>query len=741
MKITNTALYVGLLLAGSYTSSAVANEHTKVRHHHLPPHMTNVDQGVVETKDAQASQLIKTVQPQLQTMFAQPSELVSSAASCSATASSLASASTSSKINQLKNTSDFSCLSDELWGSSTSLYQGLFNESVMIAIANEARSLALSYDGTNSNRLRNFILYLRVGYWAQWGNSATIGDYTQTLTDANHAFLDTFAANPSYYSTNEQHANNASEAMILMSNFSADRYWPQAEQVIQRYSINNGSNMQRLMTQALTLLYRGNWNSDYRAAVEANPSILNTLDSFLRNNTNLLGHRNEYQFNDAASELGRFLQYGGQTYERAKPLVKDVLDRYSITGTGSGAWLNLANQVEYADSANCDYYGTCGYLATLEQQVLPITHSCSDTLTVRAQEMTQSQLEQICSDLAVQEAYFHEKLETNNIPVADDYNTALEMVIYNSSDDYQTYSGILFNHGTNNGGIYLEGDPSQEGNIARFLAYEAEWMRPTFQVWNLEHEYVHYLDGRFDLYGDFQTGNAHDTVWWSEGLAEYISKRENNDDAVAQAPNKTYALSTLFRTNYSNSANQIYDWGYLAVRYMFEEQKADVDNILTEFRIGDYDAYDTLLDNYGTNFDQSFSNWLDNVTSYIGEDPVDPVDPGTSEVPDVCSTEGPISYSGVESGNAICVQENYANFYILVPAGSEQLTIRTNHGEGDLDLYHRTTSWPTVTDYDYASFNSGTNEETITINSPESAWHLITLRNHGAGVSLLVDLK
>jgi microbial collagenase len=35
--------------------------------------------------------------------------------------------------------------------------------------------------------------------------------------------------------------------------------------------------------------------------------------------------------------------------------------------------------------------------------------------------------------------------------------------------------------------------------------------------WNLEHEYVHYLDGRFDMEGDFAAATAKPTVWWIEG--------------------------------------------------------------------------------------------------------------------------------------------------------------------------------------------------------------------------------
>ena len=44
-------------------------------------------------------------------------------------------------------------------------------------------------------------------------------------------------------------------------------------------------------------------------------------------------------------------------------------------------------------------------------------------------------------------------------------------------------------------------------------------------VWNLQHEYVHHLDGRFNLAGNFGDDQvfSHKTIWWTEGLAEYVS--------------------------------------------------------------------------------------------------------------------------------------------------------------------------------------------------------------------------
>jgi len=101
---------------------------------------------------------------------------------------------------------------------------------------------------------------------------------------------------------------------------------------------------------------------------------------------------------------------------------------------------------------------------------LPIRHTCSATLTLRAQQMSASELASACATVAGQEAYFHRELATGGVPVAGDNNASLEMAVFDSSDDYGIYAGAIFGIDTNNGGMYLEGDPSAPGNQARFIA-------------------------------------------------------------------------------------------------------------------------------------------------------------------------------------------------------------------------------------------------------------------------------
>lgn len=628
----------------------------------------------------------------------------SAAAAICLTPVQLAAVSGQQRIDLLETNRDYACFENNMWGVADDLKASLFDQATMVAVAQRAQVLATQYDGTDNNGLRNFINYLRVGLWAVANNRGA------NLTSAMQNFLDALVANPSYFNTDSVNAFNVKEAMILMYVESwRSRYIQAGIGWLQRYDANWGSDMQRLLTKTLTLFFRGGTDSAFKVAVEKDRALVTALSNFLVNNENLIGHKNEYQYNDAASELARLLGVGGQTYQQTKVLVRDFLTSNSMTGNHRKAWFNMVAQVDYHDGGNCNYYNTCNYKQTLEATVLPISYSCSSTLRVRAQELTNEQLVGICRDLAKQETYFHNKLDTGNVPVADDFNSTLELVIYNNSADYKFYSAILFNHSTDNGGIYLEGNPSVQGNIPRFMAHEAEWL-PEFTVWNLEHEYVHYLDGRFNKKGNYKDGESHNTVWWGEGLAEYISKKNRNDKAIVQARKNTYNLSELFKTKYKvHDSTRIYDWGYLAIRYMFEQHSADINGMLIELRDGDYVGFDNYLANLGTQYNSGFTSWLQTVES--------------------SDDNGNDQSGSLKNNQTVTVNSNGTElpaYFVDIPTGATNLVIQTRDGtSGDADLHVKFGREATRTDYDYRPWKAGSNE-TVSIAAPQAGrWHIM----------------
>jgi len=262
-------------------------------------------------------------------------------------------------------------------------------------------------------------------------------------------------------------------------------------------------------------------------------------------------------------------------------------------------------------------------LATVDT-ILKQQHSCNDTIVIRSQALTTQAISDACTMLIAQETKFHSIFNSENNPVADDNNHAMRANVYHSREDFVKYATAHFTMPTNNGGMYLEGYPDKKDNQAEFVAYEKNG-----QIWNLRHEYIHYLDGRFNKYGDYCNG-LHDDhagpefcasphldyphiVWWTEGIAEYIAKGDENSKAVELAVNKTYRLSELFNTssNENTGTDRVYRWGYLAVRFMMEQEPDKIDSMLKLLRAGHWKSYQRLLRSWNRSLDDDFTAWLE----------------------------------------------------------------------------------------------------------------------------------
>ncbi|UBR46067.1 collagenase [Aeromonas veronii] len=281
--------------------------------------------------------------------------------------------------------------------------------------------------------------------------------------------------------------------------------------------------------------------------------------SYTRPN-NLDGYRK--QLDSSVIQLIRYhnLIPGGQQSQ-------DLLEDMSLTL--SSYYLTYTDRTSEA-CVSGEFAGLCTPIRM--EDILPFEHTCSPTLRLRAQDLTQAQAEGICRELGEEEQRFHQQMETGWQPVADDHNEALELVIFNSSADWGRYGSALFGVSTDNGGIYIEGDPARPGNQARFFAYEAEWKRPAFQVWNLRHEYVHYLDGRFNQYGSFGHYPLNRTTWWAEGIAEYIAHGQcfaRGLDNVANRPaNQRPTLAAILHLDYDQGGEMVYSWSYTVHRFL-----------------------------------------------------------------------------------------------------------------------------------------------------------------------------
>jgi len=265
--------------------------------------------------------------------------------------------------------------------------------------------------------------------------------------------------------------------------------------------------------------------------------------------------------------------------------------------------------------------GRC--IAPTIEQALPINHECSDRIYILTQDMTIAQLNDSCQKLTSQESNFHNILATNNQPVANDYNDKLRVVIFDNHAEYNKFGQLVFDINTDNGGMYIEGTTQDPDNIATFYSFEHFWVRPEFAVWNLNHEFVHYLDGRFVKYDTFNHFPSN-MVWWSEGLAEYVANEDDNpkaftlvnDTKVKEWP----SLTDVFNTEYKDGTDRVYRWGYLAVRFMNERHQDDYRKMAHYLKTDFFAGYKKLLDDAGEKYSAEFNQWLlEHNANYVAE--------------------------------------------------------------------------------------------------------------------------
>ncbi|HET9049901.1 MAG TPA: M9 family metallopeptidase [Chiayiivirga sp.] len=645
----------------------------------------------------------------------------------------------------------------------------VFPEAKMVTIANAMYADAGSYAGNNNGKMLQLVLFLRAGYFIQWYNPE-VGDYGAPLTNAIGPALDAFVANAHFQDVNDDHGEILAEFVTLIDSAGENTHQiATLKGILDRYgpSYHAYWYMKSAVNGVFTVLFRGHYLDDFRAAVQVSPgsALLDSLVDFITNNkTADIGSDREYLLQNAAAELARFLNpgpwYGYPTtfHDLVHPKAKGVLDQFSLTGYGSGVYVRMAGVIDYFDTAHCAYFGLCTFAQDLEDYVLPAANArtCSPTLKVRSQALTSAQMDWVCATIAQEEGFFHTKIGTQpSNPVANDHNDQLEMVIFHSSTDYETYAGTIFGIDTNNGGMYLEGDPSVVGNQARFVAYEAEWLRPTFDVWNLTHEYTHYLDGRFiwhGMFGEYPMTAPYSGVWFFEGFGEYMSYTFRNlvyDTAVIEAANPDkFTFSQLLDTVYSTDYARTYQWGYMAVRFMFERHLTDINTMIALTRQGDYaPGYQNWLDAIRNSYNAEFRAWVvcfrdgnGDTSACGGEVPPlpDPIfddgfegDAGTvppTDLPECAdSANGRLDNDCKISALSAPRPVDREWLTILVPAGTSAITITTQGGTGDADLYHKAGGWPSDTVFDHSSNTVG-NAETLSIQNPAAGWHYLMLK-------------
>ncbi|MBE4400611.1 collagenase [Vibrio parahaemolyticus] len=482
----------------------------------------------------------------------------------------------------------------------------------------------------------------------------------------------------------------APDVFAILDSFSADK----SDSYYYRKAINN----------IFVAMAGHSQTKAFYDVIESDSSYIHRLSSFITNNEWAIGTDSEQLLGNAARELARLVKTEDA---ESRKVVVDTLDsllkRYPLGGKSDRIWVGIAEMVDAYASDYLEQLGLSNSKSVLKQRIMTFSYDCRGPARILAQEMTEAQAITSCETLNLKEDDFHQTVNTGYQPVADDHSDSVDVIVFKTKSDYSTYSSFLFDNTTNNGGQFLERDPSKQGNVPRFVAYQNGW-DDDFSILNLEHEYVHYLDGRFNQYGDFHdTMREGNIVWWLEGFAEYMYYKEGYNAALVLGKEKTHTLADVFSTNYSDGLNRVYRWGYLAVRFMIEKHPEDVTELLGYSRTGQYKEWVKLLERLGPAYNTEFHSWLDEVTKDIDDSDIS--QPKPKEKPKKIELNTSIQVSGKKFSETL--------FFVDVSESYNQLEVSIS-GTGDADLYACYDKVCHYFEYEWSNYTHGSNE-TISI--------------------------
>ena len=677
---------------------------------------------------------------------------------------------TGSKLLAQIRKQEIECINPLFSKASEAIREGTFLAANIITVANEAKKEGVKYDGVDADEYLSKLHYWIRAYFYQ-GDRKLLKPVSQAATKKA---IDALVNNSHFFDKTEANAKVLNLALGANLNNAklGKEYVSLVNDLLDTFdkSYNDvpkwGSTFATVFWHVMSQCAR---DTECRVN-EFDKELVAKVGNFMYDNLDWLATEDsDYHLHNLGSRLGNF--YSAKNDKNFKLIKKElefqlhrVFDEFGPDRNTTTRRAYLQALASVNDNDVCSEYQLCDKKQEIIDSVLTDRISCpSGTLFMWAQDMNTEQLEWACSALIEDEKHFHKTMQTNNDAVVPDDNEKLRMVIFNSSREWKVYGYALFGASTNNGGLYLEGDPSASGDQATFFAYEDVKERPVFDIWNLHHEYIHYLDGRFIKKGDFILMNdiGHST-WYTEGIAEYISKRNCNDRAIVDARAGTHVLSTVFKNEYGVGQSLIYQWGYLATRFMFEKHETEFFDMLDEFKEGKYKNYrKTMVDPWikKKTFDAEFSKWLKTVKSegctVDATRPVSPVEPidiatvqGTDQVGiDVCDRgDKPLGKSTkIRAGVAVCLADKLEGdeieISLSVPSGlvNVSLEITLRHGNGNPDLYYRYDSRPYHNrKYDQKSNNPDA-DETILVKSVQQGWNYVNVYAEGdfSGATLL----
>lgn len=535
---------------------------------------------------------------------------------------------------------DLGCLSELEWVSDLPLQIAVSLESNVLTVANSIPEAMAGYTGSRNEGIKQLFLYLRMAkdihYWClrrrscdgdEWDNAASYSTAAGSpVHRAVKAAIDSFVEHPLFYHAGSEHVDNLHEVLVTISDYGmSGLYLSMVENFLNAWDDNRAAipTFHDVMLVVLDVVYLGHRQDDFGRTFGENQGLVRAFRDFALAER-WLKTSSRWIMQRSVMELGRYFKYKDTTnYRYVLPIVQSVLTTYQNRPEAKDIFLRLVGEIDYNDGGNCERYGLCDWYAGegfngnfraalfTDTMVCPVNACSGDSITVHAQDLDADRLATACQRLYEEGQAFQTLFGTQCTPVPGDLNNHLDVYVFNDGDDCWEMESAAFGRNVDTcSGIYYEHDPTDPNSSAQIVVTEYEndeYARdPELAIWNFEHEYAHYLDGRFNRHGPYR-GHDDSVHWWVEGFAEYLAAEVSPYIDVPSCESPYSLTETLL---HSDSIPTRYRHRHLAVRFLMANHRNFVDTLLDYTRRGEYAAYTAHMAAEAPKLEGEWRAWL-----------------------------------------------------------------------------------------------------------------------------------
>ncbi len=513
-------------------------------------------------------------------------------------------------------------------------------ESNLVTVANSIPEAMADYTGSGNEGVHQLFLYLRaaeyIHYYClldrscdgeEWNSAETYSMETGSpVHRAVNAAIDSFVEHPLFRHASREHADTLYDVGFTIIFYEmSGLYLSLVKDWLNDWDDNYAANpiFHDQMGVILDVVSWGHVRPPFADFFGEYRGLVHAFRDFVLAER-WLGTSSQWIMERSVMELGHYFRHKNTTnYEYVLPIALSVLTNYRNRPEAKAVFLRLVGEIDYHDEGNCERYGLCDWYAGdgfkanfrsalfTDTMVCPANACSGDSITIHAQDLEPDKLATACQRMFEEGQAFQTLFETQCTPVPDDLNSHLDVYVFNDGDACWSMQFPAFGRDVDTcSGIYYEHDPSDPTSSAQFIVTEYvpnEYARdPELPIVNFEHEYAHYLDGRFNRHGPYR-GHDDSVHWWVEGFAEYLSAEVSPYIGLPRCESPYSLTETLL---HSDSIPTSYAQRHLAVRFLMANHRDFIDTLLEYTRRGEYASYTAHMAAAAPKLEGEWRAWL-----------------------------------------------------------------------------------------------------------------------------------